>query len=307
VIVALDNVDLASNSGPNSFGRKLVAELQQQDVQFFDGTIKPTVQLSFIQRCNYSPLPTVLRLDGIYFNTAQDWEALNHPIAQSYHSSDAVIVQSCFNKELIEKYFGEHKNLSVIRNGTDLNVINSILPLEHPKINEYAGVWACASTWRPHKRLGDNIKYFLEYSQPDECLIVCGRIEDSDMEEGLDLSRVFFVGELDWKTLVSIYKKATHFIHLAWLDHCPNVVVDARAAGCNIICSSTGGTREIAGPEALIIKEDVWDLKPTELYKPPLLKFDHAIDNHQYDYDINIQVVAQDYLNVLSHLSNGEF
>ena len=54
------------------------------------------------------------------------------------------------------------------------------------------------------------------------------------------------------------------FIHLAWLDHCPNVVVDARAAACQIICSSAGGTKEIAGPSAIVIEEDEWDFEPVD-------------------------------------------
>ena len=64
-----------------------------------------------------------------------------------------------------------------------------------------------------------------------------------------------------------------------WLDHCPNVVVDARASGCKIICSSAGGTREIAGTGATVIKEEEWDMKPVELYKPPKMNFDKVIDN----------------------------
>ena len=43
--------------------------------------------------------------------------------------------------------------------------------------------------------------------------------------------------------IYKMYKASTHFVHLAWLDHCPNVVVDARASGCKIVCSSAGGTR----------------------------------------------------------------
>ena len=58
----------------------------------------------------------VLRLDGIYFNSEQDYERQNSPIKFAYENSDAVIFQSNFNKRLTEKWFGPHKNGHVIHN-----------------------------------------------------------------------------------------------------------------------------------------------------------------------------------------------
>ena len=69
-------------------------------------------------------------------------------------------------------------------------------------------------------------------------------------------------------SLLSLYKRSSTFVHLAYLDHCPNVVVDAQAAGCKIVCSSTGGTHEIVD-NGIVILEDEWDMKPCTLYKPP--------------------------------------
>ena len=64
-------------------------------------------------------------------------------------------------------------------------------------------------------------------------------------------------------TLLSLYKRSKYFIHLAWLDHCPNVVVDARASGLIVIGSThvpplvdivrivgQVGTRSAVGPMA---------------------------------------------------------
>jgi len=87
---------------------------------------------------------------------------------------------------------------------------------------------------------------------------------------------------MDYHMLVALYRAADYFIHLAWLDHCPNVVVDARAAGAQIICSSAGGTKEIAGPDAVIIEEDEWDFEPCKLYEPPPMDFSRKQKN-QYE------------------------
>ena len=109
---------------------------------------------------------------------------------------------------------------------------------------------------------------------------------------------IFYVGSLTITELISVYKRADYFLHLAWLDHCPNVVVDARAAGCQIICSSAGGTQEIAGPEAIVIEEDKWDFQPVPLYHPPPLDFSRKIKN-KWEIGYNMDSVAISYYNFL--------
>jgi len=78
---------------------------------------------------------------------------------------------------------------------------------------------------------------------------------------------------------------------LAYLDHCPNVVVDANASDCAVHCTSSGGTSEIAGNKATIVKEEVWDFKPTHLYNPPSLDFSNTVKN-------NIALIANDISDV---------
>ena len=60
------------------------------------------------------------------------------------------------------------------------------------------------------------------------------------------------------------------------------------ACGCQIICSSAGGTKEIAGPDAVIVKEEEWDYSPVELYNPPPMDFAQKAkniwhNNNKYD------------------------
>jgi len=72
--------------------------------------------------------------------------------------------------------------------------------------------------------------------------------------------------------------------------------VDARASGCNIICSSAGGTREIAGVNATIIQEDEWDFEPVELYSPPGLDFNKKTENVWNKLeDVSMHNVAKRY------------
>jgi len=106
--VFFDNINFQSSSGPNSFGTKLARELEKNGNRVNKDS-DPDIQLSFIQATR-KIAPLIQRLDGIYFNSEQDWKIQNKPIQQTYEIADAVIFQSNFNKGLTEKYFGKKKN-----------------------------------------------------------------------------------------------------------------------------------------------------------------------------------------------------
>ena len=182
----------------------------------------------------------------------------------------------------------------MIRNGADTEHIATIKTLSSARLDQYEKVWCCASSWRPHKRLQENIRYFLEHSAEKDCLIIAGEKTENIPRQ----KNIFYVGNLTIAELISVYKRADYFLHLAWLDHCPNVVVDARAAGCQIICSSAGGTQEIAGPEAIVIEEDKWDFQPVPLYHPPPLDYSRKIKN-KWEIGYNMDSVAISYYNFL--------
>ena len=91
--------------------------------------------------------------------------------------------------------------------------------------------------------------------------------------ENPDPQKILFLGELGITNLFSLYRRSDYFIHLGRFDNCPNVVVDARAAGCQIICSSLGGTIEVAGTGATVIEEDEWDFVSFECNVPSSLDF----------------------------------
>jgi glycosyltransferase involved in cell wall biosynthesis len=298
--IFFDNWNPNSSSGPNSFGKKLYSSLEEDGQEvFWAGNFKqsPDVRLSFIQEQVPLDVPTVQRLDGIYFNNSQDFKSLNSQILQTYNKSDVVIFQSDFNKMLTESWFGAHDRSYVIRNGTNLHQIAAATPMESDAFGDFENVWSCASSWRPHKRLGENITYFLENSGNNDCLIVAG--ENPDV--GIAHPRVFYAGHLDWYQLISLFKRSKFFLHLAWLDHCPNVVVDARACGCHIVCSSAGGTKEIAGENSTIIVEDEWDFSPINLYSPPKMDFS-KVDSCTYETSIDINDVSKEYFSVFKEL-----
>ena len=298
--IHLENVNLNNTSGPNHFASKLVKYASKAGVNF-DHNAAPDVRLCFIETHADNPknIPLYQRLDGIYFNISQPYKIQNANIEKTYNKSTGVIFQSNFNKILTTEYFGEHSNSIVIHNGADLEFIEKTPALNHPSLDKFDNVWSCASSWRPHKRLNENIRYFLEHSSEKDCLVIAGKSEEKIDKSG----RIFYVGNIDITKLISLYKRSKYFLHLAWLDHCPNVVVDARASGCQIICSSAGGTKEIAGPDAIVIEEDEWDFKPVKLYEPPTVNFDKKIKN-EWDIDYNMKTAATKYKDFLKGVLN---
>lgn len=296
--VLFDNVDFGSTSGPNSFAYKLANQLIKMGHAVVSHGEKPDVQLSFITSTRRSEkTPVVLRLDGIYFNTKQDWRSLNSPIKASYDAADSVVFQTEFNKKLIETFFGVHKSSCVIKNGTAVDVIAKIPQLNSKQLDSYEEVWCCASSWRPHKRLQENIRYFLETAPENSCFVIAGNNPDVIVNN----PRVFYVGNLSWEQCISLYKRSTTFVHLSFLDHCPNVVLDARASGCDIVVASSGGTKEIAGLDATVIVEDEWDFSPIDLYDPPHMNFNKTIINDIVN-DIDIASVANEYVKVFKNI-----
>ena len=293
------NFDPNSNSGPNKFTRQLFQSMvKSKKVSFSNSQDNCDVEFSLIQLTKEKKKPMILRLDGIYFNLSQDYRNQNAPIKYSYDAADAVIFQSEFNKNLTEFYFGPHKNSSIVHNYPDTEAIDNISTDFVDKIiDKSIDVWSCASSWRPHKRLEDNLRYFNEKSYKNSVMLVAGKNADISVIKkynSITKGRIYYLGDLSYEDLVSVYKRSSTFVHLSYLDHCPNVVVDAQAAGAKIICSSSGGTKEIVKNGEVIIEPE-WDFRPIKLYEPPTLDFDNYIIKSSMEKTKNIHDASKMY------------
>jgi len=273
------NFNPSSNSGPNKFTRTLFNSLKKQNLVSIETVQREAdVEFCLIQQSLHKVKPMVLRLDGIWFNSEQEYDKQNAPIMFAYNNADTVIFQSEFNKRLTESWFGPHKNSVVIHNAADPDLIRAANTRYYDNVFDTSTeVWSCASNWRPHKRLRENIAYYQRYAPSNSILAIAGALHLDHAREILTIDkRIRLMGDLDYMSLLSLYKRSSTFIHLAYLDHCPNVVVDAQAAGCLVICSSSGGTSEIVN-NGIVVIEDLWDLKPCDLYNPPKIDFNNSV------------------------------
>tara|TARA_R100001126_G_C4885164_1_gene181809 strand:+ start:3169 stop:4089 length:921 start_codon:yes stop_codon:yes gene_type:complete len=275
------NFNPSSSSGPNSFTKGLLLNLSERhNIQTSSSFSDSDVEFAIIESRLKKTLPRVVRLDGIYFNIDQDFSLLNSTIKETYLSSDVAIFQSDFNKRLTESWFGSHKNGIVVKNGANISAISKVEKADTSSTFGDRKIWMSASSWRPHKRLNSNIEYFVNNSDKDDIMLIAGSgvvKEDFRNYENLVNKRIFYLGHVSWESLISLYKSASTFIHLAFLDHCPNVVVDAAACGADIVCSSSGGTNEIEAASMTIVEDLDWNFKPIQLYNPPKLKFENKV------------------------------
>ena len=92
--ILLENVNLKSSNGPNSFANKLAPHVLNNGHQFV-GPKEAEISLCFIESPIVNlPYPRIQRLDGIYYNTRFDYETQNKNIKRTYDNSSGVIYQS---------------------------------------------------------------------------------------------------------------------------------------------------------------------------------------------------------------------
>ena len=83
---------------------------------------------------------------------------------------------------------------------------------------------------------------------------------------------VFYTGNMPHDTCMQIFDSADWMLHLAWLDHCPNTVIEAISRGLPVICSEDGGTKEIVKNFGIILKEKkTYSFELTNYENPPEL------------------------------------
>lgn len=243
----------------------------------------------------------VQRLDGIWFKP-DEFLSKNESIKWTYRHSNHVIFQSEFDKRMVEHHWGLPEKYSVIHNGIDLK--KSSVTIEGIKNlrSKFERIFVSSASWHRQKRLKENTDLFLRLAgdDPSACFVVMGRNPDHVISH----PRVFYVGEVDHSVCLQVYSVANWMIHLAWLDHCPNVVVEALSQGCPVICSNSGGTKEIVQRNGLIIPETIdYNFELTDYDSPPGLDLDISLpDRIVVDSShLDISGVAKKYEIALSN------
>lgn len=304
--IHFDNVNLHSRSGPNTFALRLYDELILQNHKVNLTANNVDVSLVFIEPSGRTLSKTVVqRLDGIWFKP-ENYYTHNIAIKHLYHNASGVIWQSEFDRLMTTRWWNTPNNGVVIHNGF---TNNNYVQITHKFLNDirskYSQIFVCSSNWHPQKRLNSNIECFrhLKATQfPNSCLLILGtNISESALCINNDPSIIIF-GDCDVQSCLQVYSLADWFIHLAWADHCPNVVVEALSTGLPVICSNTGGTKELVKDFGVVLNDATeYDFELIDYERPPMIdvtqlkKLPAVLDLGDHA-NINIKDVAKKYI-----------
>jgi glycosyltransferase involved in cell wall biosynthesis len=216
-----------------------------------------------IERKKRSGVKIIQRLDGVFFDKSEDYESQNLPLRRTQEEANFIVYQSKFSKEMCHLYLGKPSApFKIIYNPVD---IQKFTPHGERIGFQASHMLLAVSIWRPHKRLQDSLEAFKELLKlrGDLCFFIIG----SGIRK-FSTPTIKSFGSIPNSNLPSYYRAASVLLHPSWLDWCPNVVLESLASGTPVVCSDTGGAKEIVGEGGVVIDTGyTFDYKPKELYK----------------------------------------
>ena len=299
--IHFSNVNFSSTSGPNTFASRLAKELVSMGQSLVNHDDHCDAFLAFIEPATVprKGCRFVHRLDGIWFKPEQ-FETHNKLIRHAYDTADHIIWQSEFDMKMSEFHWGSRIG-TVVHNGMEISKVCVTEFYVKQIRKKYDKMFVCSASWHRQKRLKENTGLFLLFKQrhPSSCLVVMGPHPDYV----IDHPDIYYTGVLTHELCLQFYSVADWMIHLAWLDHCPNVVVEALAQQCPVICTDSGGTQEIVKKNGVILPESIqYNYELTDYDEPYKLALE-LFDLPQVKVDssyLDIKKVAQKYLNIFS-------
>jgi glycosyltransferase involved in cell wall biosynthesis len=297
-----------NDTGKGHFTEQLIPALEDQGVQV---RLEPegcdaTVSYTYF-RDRGCKLPGLLRVDGLHMVKDRVQDGRTAVLAQAIKQAKGVVWQSDFSRHMLSPVTGVGRKNFTIWNGDSPERFADVQPI----ISPWPRNILMAAKWhdgpdepRLWKRLKDHDAIAHEYvhTDPQACVWIlgdCGKDYPSSPQ-------VRYVGWVDHQTLARYMKMADIFMYAAWLDWCPNVVVEAMAAGCYIICGPNGGHAEIAAGYGTVLRDNP-PAMPQDIHKGHIPRCDtgmwaDAIDEYYFrmpnakvNPEIRIERVAEKY------------
>lgn len=301
MIVLTPRVD---GTGKGFFLKRLKSALADLGVEcVHNKKAKHDVYLDYVTFKLNSPKPCILRLDGVNYTLSKRAKSENALIQKSVSRADAVIFQSKFCDEAVRRRIKVNCTTAVILNGDDPGRFESA----KPAVSDYGVNLLTAARWRRHKRLKEIVKSFLLWDNSDSCLWIAG-----EPDYRIDHPRIKYLGRLSQAQLIGYYLLSDAFVHISFIDSCPNAVVESICAGTPVLCNNVGGNPELVDKSGEICQIDKpYNWKTIDPYKPPKVDLSliaegmNRIISRTYDCnrpDLNIKEVAQQYIELMARL-----
>lgn len=258
-------------TGKGLFVSRLVPELERLGVTVAtDGKADIALHIGRRHR-EYKVDKNIIRVGPACVNSQMNWKQINREKWESVKGCDGVIYQSQYSKKVYHKLVGKPRcSEAVILNGADPGAYQS-----DAKFDGKCSVVCSTRKWLPQKRLKWIERAFIEAEIPGSVLYVCGNTLDKKRVGTMRVSdnrEIVYLGELPQKELARVLSSSDMFVHLVYVDACPNSVAEALVANVPVICTDQGGTRELVEAVAAggaVLPDKPFGYKPTNLGKPP--------------------------------------
>jgi glycosyltransferase involved in cell wall biosynthesis len=244
-------------TGRYKFLAQLAQQFEKLNVQFDQN--HPDIHLYLpSHKPNPKAKVNVLRLDGLCFGGKfKDW-CENRKIRKAYKKADAIVFQGQFCRIAYQQYL--HFNplkYACIANGASP---------DHFLPRQPANYFLANANWRPYKRVNlicDAFLMALEQGMNADLLIT------GKPDRHVDHPRIKYIGWQDPQQLAVLLQGALASIHAAWIDWCPNSMVEAIVAGCPVVYTAHTGQGELGSGAGWEIPEVPWDYSPCDMSKAP--------------------------------------
>lgn len=270
-------IDHKSNdTGKSKFISRLVPALEDIGVRCSFKPTRADIQLSvykFKKRKAYGGIPRVLRMDGVHLRRSNRNRWRNNDIRRSIKTADAVIWQSKFAKNMLQKVLKVRPNRNfVIHNGADpADYRVEPMPSEYGRNIILCAKWFRADgTERKFKRLGPMLEICRDYVEQHSGEVgvwVAGNTRKYKSTH----PAIRHLGRIPEEQLRRYLVASDVMLYLAYIDWCPNAVVEALAAGTPVICPKYTAMAELGCMEIKTDKKVKCKLRSHS--KPPAFEY----------------------------------
>jgi len=189
----------------------------------------------------------------------------NFFIILNLHMQNGIVYQSIYSKKTFEKFFPKLRKIdtltTVIYNGIDLkkftfqmrnksadgiNLVTTGRLVGRKRIHQLVDVLYYVCKQFPKSKL-----YIFGQQREDLVNLIMRRAKELGV-----VDNVMLMGKVHPERLRLYYLNMDIMVHPAWIDYCPNAVIEGMASGLPVVCPSIGGTPELVGPAGKIIREE---------------------------------------------------
>jgi len=193
--------------------------------------------------------PRLIRVDGCHLTDDVHANWNNDRVAKCIKKADATIWQSPYCKKMGHAILkAKPRREYVIFNGANPDHYKEKIELKTDRPNIIM-----SANWKvkPHKRLKEMCAIAADYQKAH--FWVAGRV---DMKNIPTAKNITFLGHLEESTLQKYIASCDIMFNLAFIDWCPNAVVECLVAGLPVVYAAGTGLEDLVGESGVKVSDE---------------------------------------------------